>query len=496
MAGCRRLVSARSTRYAFSGIGEVHVATARSSPAPRPPTTTGLSVGQRSVRRATSRIAISAGAPRVAERDAQQEAVELALRQAIGALLLDRVLRGDDHERRRQGVGAPVDGDLALLHRLEQRRLRLRRGAVDLVGEHDVGEQRTGLEPERLGRALRRCSRPTRSVGSRSGVNCTRFHVQSIDAASALARLVLPTPGTSSIEQVAFGEQADRRRVSIGSVLPWTTCAMFAVTASNSVANRELAPSEVGRSPPAWRLGRTVTQEMVDDENRRSAPAITPERPGLTGQELTACAGHTAHVARLGRVPVRVGRRGRVPVRRTPSTGSRSRRTPSVGSGARRTSSTGSGGRRTPSVGSAASDAVAGPVRVASARYAKRGRDVTLSPRRSESCALCATPALPSSCHAFVPRDRRQHRPAGRRGRRRHRRGDRPRTGSPPHPRRLAGVAPPRAARRGRPAPGRRAARGVRRQLRGADRRRQGHGVAAPPAGVAVLRAPRATSPS
>ena len=54
---------------------------------------------------------------------------------------------------------------------------------------------------------------PTRSAGSRSGVNWTRFHVQSIDAASALARLVLPTPGTSSIKQVALGEQAHDREL-------------------------------------------------------------------------------------------------------------------------------------------------------------------------------------------------------------------------------------------------------------------------------------------
>ena len=33
-----------------------------------------------------------------------------------------------------------------LLHRLQQRRLRLRRGAVDLVGQHEVGEDRPGLE--------------------------------------------------------------------------------------------------------------------------------------------------------------------------------------------------------------------------------------------------------------------------------------------------------------------------------------------------------------
>jgi hypothetical protein len=31
-----------------------------------------------------------------------------------------------------------------LLHRFEQRRLRLRRRAVDLVGEDDVGEDRPG----------------------------------------------------------------------------------------------------------------------------------------------------------------------------------------------------------------------------------------------------------------------------------------------------------------------------------------------------------------
>ena len=50
--------------------------------------------------------------------------------------------------------GHAVDGDLALLHRLEQRRLGLRRRPVDLVGEHDVGEQRARLEAELLGRAL------------------------------------------------------------------------------------------------------------------------------------------------------------------------------------------------------------------------------------------------------------------------------------------------------------------------------------------------------
>ena len=43
-----------------------------------------------------------------------------------------------------------VDRDVALLHALEQAGLRLRRGAVDLVDEHDVREDRAGPELEAL----------------------------------------------------------------------------------------------------------------------------------------------------------------------------------------------------------------------------------------------------------------------------------------------------------------------------------------------------------
>ena len=47
-------------------------------------------------------------------------------------------------------VRGVVDRDLAFAHRLEQRRLRARRGAVDLVGEDDVREDRAALELEHL----------------------------------------------------------------------------------------------------------------------------------------------------------------------------------------------------------------------------------------------------------------------------------------------------------------------------------------------------------
>ena len=72
----------------------------------------------------------------------------------IGALHLERVLGREDEERRLERVAVAGDRDLVLLHRLEQRRLGLGRRAVDLVGEHEVGEDRARLEPEDAGAAL------------------------------------------------------------------------------------------------------------------------------------------------------------------------------------------------------------------------------------------------------------------------------------------------------------------------------------------------------
>jgi hypothetical protein len=54
----------------------------------------------------------------------------------------------------RQRVGGVVDRDLALAHGLEQRRLGARRGAVDLVGQDDVGEDRAVAQLEGLGRRV------------------------------------------------------------------------------------------------------------------------------------------------------------------------------------------------------------------------------------------------------------------------------------------------------------------------------------------------------
>ena len=45
-------------------------------------------------------------------------------------------------------MGHALDGDLGLGHRLQQGRLGARRGAVDLVRQHHVGEDRPGQELE------------------------------------------------------------------------------------------------------------------------------------------------------------------------------------------------------------------------------------------------------------------------------------------------------------------------------------------------------------
>ena len=90
----------------------------------------------------------SSSARGVAHVHQEHEAVELRLGQRVGALLLDGVLGGEDQERQVQRVGLAAGGDPVLLHRLEQRRLRLGRRAVHLVGEDDVGEQRPPDEAE------------------------------------------------------------------------------------------------------------------------------------------------------------------------------------------------------------------------------------------------------------------------------------------------------------------------------------------------------------
>ena len=79
-----------------------------------------------------------------------QETVQLRLGQRVGPVILDGVLSGDDHEGFRQRIGTTFDCGLPLVHGLEQSGLRFRRGAINFVGQQDVGENRTRLKLEFL----------------------------------------------------------------------------------------------------------------------------------------------------------------------------------------------------------------------------------------------------------------------------------------------------------------------------------------------------------
>ena len=133
----------------------------------------------------------------VPERRAHHEAVELRLGEPVGAGLLDGVLRGEHEEGDADLPRDAVDGDAALLHDLEEGGLRLRARAVDLVGEHDVREDRAGVELEDALLLVVHAD-PVMSPGSRSGVNWMRVFVPCTDCAIARASEVLPVPGTSS----------------------------------------------------------------------------------------------------------------------------------------------------------------------------------------------------------------------------------------------------------------------------------------------------------
>ena len=117
----------------------------------------------------------------------------------------DRCLRtrsgsgGDHQEGSLQSVGRPVCCDLTFLHGLQQGGLRLRRCAVDLVGQNEIGEDRTGAESRHA---------PSGAGEDRTGdvhrhevgVNWIRANHSPI-LANERAMSVFATPGTSSIRR-------------------------------------------------------------------------------------------------------------------------------------------------------------------------------------------------------------------------------------------------------------------------------------------------------
>src|SRR5438874_2107347 len=70
---------------------------------------------------------------RVTDDDLHHETVDLRFGEAVGALVLDRVLGREHREELGQRMGLPAYRDLTFLHRLEECALHLRRSPVDLV---------------------------------------------------------------------------------------------------------------------------------------------------------------------------------------------------------------------------------------------------------------------------------------------------------------------------------------------------------------------------
>ena len=114
---------------------------------------------------------------------AEHEPVELRLRQRDRCLPARSGSAWRARRTARAGcTSSSADGHLVLLHGLQQRGLRLRRRAVDLVGQHDVGEDRALARTRTpLGRSSSSwmTSVPVMSDGIRSGVNWMRLNSRS-----------------------------------------------------------------------------------------------------------------------------------------------------------------------------------------------------------------------------------------------------------------------------------------------------------------------------
>ena len=89
---------------------------------------------------------------RIAHVQPNQEAVQLGVGQRLGPGGAHRVLRRQDDKRHRQRPGQAIDRHLPFFHRLQQRRLRLAGGPVDLICQQQIRHNCAGfiLQARRL----------------------------------------------------------------------------------------------------------------------------------------------------------------------------------------------------------------------------------------------------------------------------------------------------------------------------------------------------------
>ena len=149
---------------------------------------------------------------RIVDQHLQHEAIDLRLGQRVRPFLLDGVLRGEHEEGPRHRVGSVADGGLPFGHRFEQGTLHLRRSAVDLVREHDVGEHRAVLDGEFAGsRVVNLGADYIRGKQIGSELNPLKLQVQG--ASDGADRERFREAGNAFEQDVAIGEQADEQAV-------------------------------------------------------------------------------------------------------------------------------------------------------------------------------------------------------------------------------------------------------------------------------------------
>src|SRR5258707_10422091 len=127
--------------------------------------------------------------------------------------MLYGILRCDHKKRSRQFVRMSVHSDLTFVHRLKQCGLRFRRGAIDLIGEQNIGEDRSALELELL--LQRRIYRDSQHVGRKHVTGELHALKGAIDGAGeSLSQRGLADSGNAFDQKMAAGENADQRQAN------------------------------------------------------------------------------------------------------------------------------------------------------------------------------------------------------------------------------------------------------------------------------------------
>jgi hypothetical protein len=160
------------------------------------------------------RLHLGRGVP---EREPHEEPVQLGVGQGIGPGEIEGVLGRHHDERAREEVRRPVHRDVRVRHRLEQRGLRARRCPVQLVGEHELVEQRTGTELELAARG-REDLHPGDVGGHEVGGELDAGEAEAAHPRQPLGERGLPHAGRVLHEQVPSGDEGGQRELDGGAL--------------------------------------------------------------------------------------------------------------------------------------------------------------------------------------------------------------------------------------------------------------------------------------